>query len=313
VDLDLGQVRAFVAAAEHGHFGRAAGALFITQQALSKRVARLEATLGRLFERGPGGVSLTERGERFLPTARELLDRADVALATARLGSGSPLRVDVWGHLHPPLALVRAFAREHREAVLEIGMRRNLPQAVGALERGELDVAFGNAANLGRPLPRHLRTMLVAWSALGALIHEGSELAAAEFVGPVELRRHGLWWPVQTSSPELGGFAVEYAASIGAPLATDGSNVGLEALVERVRTEPSTITVAGLDWPLPTGAGVRVVPIHPVPLYPWYAVWREPATHPLVPGFVAAVGTPPEIAADAWVPAAAREATTLPA
>ena len=46
MDLDLAQVRAFVAAAEDLHFGRAASRLFLTPQAVSKRIRRLEGTLG---------------------------------------------------------------------------------------------------------------------------------------------------------------------------------------------------------------------------------------------------------------------------
>jgi DNA-binding transcriptional LysR family regulator len=59
MDLDGAQVRAFVVAAEHGHIGRAAASLFLTQQAVSKRIARLEGVVGTLFARGPGGVALT--------------------------------------------------------------------------------------------------------------------------------------------------------------------------------------------------------------------------------------------------------------
>ncbi|WP_314622850.1 LysR family transcriptional regulator, partial [Streptomyces stackebrandtii] len=69
MDLDMAQVRAFVRTAEELHFGKAAGTLGISQQALSKRIARLESLLGTpLFERGGGsGVRLTPAGERFLP------------------------------------------------------------------------------------------------------------------------------------------------------------------------------------------------------------------------------------------------------
>ncbi len=46
MDLDLAQVRAFVAAADRLHFGQAAQQLAVSQQALSKRIARLESELG---------------------------------------------------------------------------------------------------------------------------------------------------------------------------------------------------------------------------------------------------------------------------
>lgn len=72
MDLDVAQVRAFVRTAEELHFGRAAGTLAISQQALSKRIARLESLLGtELFQRGGNGVRLTEAGQRFLPPARQ--------------------------------------------------------------------------------------------------------------------------------------------------------------------------------------------------------------------------------------------------
>lgn len=76
MDLDLTLVRAFAATAETLHFGRAAARLGTSQQALSKRIARLESLLSvRLFERD-GGTRLTEAGERFESAAREALAAA---------------------------------------------------------------------------------------------------------------------------------------------------------------------------------------------------------------------------------------------
>jgi DNA-binding transcriptional LysR family regulator len=99
VDLDLAQVRAFVAVVDRRHFGRAAQDLNLTQQVLSKRVTRLEAGLGPLLERRRDGVALTAAGERFLPAARHMLEVADHAVAEVRQTPVAPLRVDVWGEL----------------------------------------------------------------------------------------------------------------------------------------------------------------------------------------------------------------------
>src|SRR3954447_440463 len=144
VDLDLGQVRAFVAVVDHGRFGRAAQSLSLTQQALSKRVARLGRPAGVLLERNAAGVALTPAGERFLPGARRMLEAADAAVADVRQSPAPPLRVDVWGDVRPPARLVREAVRAHPELALELSMRRNLVRAVGALERREIDLAFGN-------------------------------------------------------------------------------------------------------------------------------------------------------------------------
>ena len=81
MELDVRQVRAFAAVVEYAHFGRAARSLFLTQQALSKRIARLESQVGTLFDRASSGPTLTPRGRRFLPAARRLLDEAEATSA----------------------------------------------------------------------------------------------------------------------------------------------------------------------------------------------------------------------------------------
>ena len=102
MDLDLTQVRAFVAAAEQLHFGRAAAQLFLTQQALSKRIARLERALGeQLFVRGARGVELSDAGRRFLPHVRQL------PAAPPRPPGGSV------SYRHRGTAVLRACRRPH--------------------------------------------------------------------------------------------------------------------------------------------------------------------------------------------------------
>ncbi|WP_186127566.1 LysR family transcriptional regulator [Burkholderia gladioli] len=81
--LDLDAVRAFVLVAELASFTRAADALDTTQSAVSLKIKRLEAHLGRaLLERTPRVVRLAVDGEAFLPAARELLDVHQRALGT---------------------------------------------------------------------------------------------------------------------------------------------------------------------------------------------------------------------------------------
>ncbi|GAB2520984.1 LysR family transcriptional regulator [Nocardia heshunensis] len=94
-DLDLRLVRCFTTVAEHGHFGRAAEAMHLTQPALSRQIARLERLLGvRLFDRTPQGARPTEAGAVLLPLAEALLHAGDIAVARTR-AAAAPSRVTI--------------------------------------------------------------------------------------------------------------------------------------------------------------------------------------------------------------------------
>ena len=60
--MDLANLNAFIAIAETGSFSGAAERLFLTQPAISKRIASIEQQLKlRLFDRLGREVSLTDR------------------------------------------------------------------------------------------------------------------------------------------------------------------------------------------------------------------------------------------------------------
>jgi len=80
--LDLSTVQAFLLVAELQSFTRAAEALGTTQAAVSLKLQRLEATLGkRLVERSPRAVRLTADGSAFLDHARTLMEAHERALS----------------------------------------------------------------------------------------------------------------------------------------------------------------------------------------------------------------------------------------
>jgi DNA-binding transcriptional LysR family regulator len=83
--MDIDQLRAFERIVREGSFSRAARALDITQPTISARIAALERTLGgRLFTRGGRNLTLTERGEQFLPYARRVLEVLEEGVEAAR-------------------------------------------------------------------------------------------------------------------------------------------------------------------------------------------------------------------------------------
>lgn len=281
MDLDLAQVRAFVAVAEQLHFGRAAAKLFLTQQALSKRIQRLESALGEaLFLRYHQNVELTPAGRRFLPHARTLLAVADAAALAAR-PQARPLRVDVWGPVHHPLRLMRQLADESPELIFELSMRRSLGSALEALERGELDVAFGRPHDLGRRWPADVSRRLIALEPIAAGVVQGHPLAEAPVLTAQELKTTGLWWPFEESPSELVGLLRSYAQHLGVPVQATALNLGVEHTLADLRRHPHRVTPLGARWPMPDD--IRVIPLSPTPYLPWSVVWRPDNPHPLLP------------------------------
>ncbi len=76
--MDIAALEVFLAVAETGSFSRAAERAFLTQPAISKRIAALEAELGtRLFDRIGRRIHLTEAGRALLARAHGLLRELD--------------------------------------------------------------------------------------------------------------------------------------------------------------------------------------------------------------------------------------------
>src|SRR5687768_940195 len=120
MDLDLALVRAFVATAEELHFGRAAERLGLSQQALSKRVHKLEDALDApLFERSTRTTGLTDAGRRFIGPARDALAAGDAAVASVRRPD-KPLRIDILHDRLGPASLIAVLAESNPGVRLEL-------------------------------------------------------------------------------------------------------------------------------------------------------------------------------------------------
>lgn len=145
--MNLDDLQAFLAVAEQGSFSRAAETLFITQPAVSKRVAALEQQLGtRLFDRIGHRVALTEAGEALLPRARDILMRVEDTRQAVRDLSGrvsGRLRMGTSHHigLHRLPPVLRAFSGAYPDVELDIEFMDS-EAACHAVEHGELELAI---------------------------------------------------------------------------------------------------------------------------------------------------------------------------
>lgn len=163
MNVSMRQLRAFLAVASHRHFRRAAEALHLTQPAVSRLIAELEAELDvRLFDRNTREVVPTEAGRYLEQAASRVLDELDGVLAHVRTQS-DPLRGRVRLAAVPtlsaglvPLCIARC-ASAH--PAIEIILRdQSQAQVLDAVRGGEVD--FGLTVEPATPEEFDVETIL---------------------------------------------------------------------------------------------------------------------------------------------------------
>jgi DNA-binding transcriptional LysR family regulator len=254
-DVDLDAVRTFVAVADGGQFQEAAAALSITQQAVSKRMAALERSLGvRLFTRTARGAQLTIDGQAFLPHARELLRVAERAAASVSPGRRA-LRVDVHSRRIAPAVLLQDFHRTYPRTELDVvTLDADAHAAISAVEAGTIDATFHAVTVPASLLPGAIRTARVIDEHHELLVGPRHALAGARAVTPAELAAYRIW-------PVFGNEALMAEIADSAELAT--------LVGERSR----------YLWP--DNYDLRRVPVRdPAPVYPMSIIWRADNPHP---------------------------------
>jgi LysR family hydrogen peroxide-inducible transcriptional activator len=138
------QLQYLVALREHGHFGKAADACFVTQSTLSAALRELETSLGVvLVERTRRIVRFTALGERISDKAVRLLREAE-ELAEMTRAEGKPLHGELRMGVIPTIApfLLPAMLPRLRSEwpSLKLYLREETSQAAcEALHRGQLD------------------------------------------------------------------------------------------------------------------------------------------------------------------------------
>jgi LysR family hydrogen peroxide-inducible transcriptional activator len=138
------QLQYLVALRQHGHFGNAAEACFVTQSTLSASLRELEALLGvTLVERTRRVVRFTALGEKVADKAVRVLHEAEELAGMAR-NEGQPLHGELRMGVIPTIApfLLPAMLPKLRAQCpnLKLYIREETSQmACESLHRGQLD------------------------------------------------------------------------------------------------------------------------------------------------------------------------------
>ena len=178
--MDTQALSAFMEVADTASFSKAAERLFLSQPAVSKRIATLEDQLGRqLFDRVGRQISLTDAGRALLPYARRVLhDIEDGRRALSMLSEKVEGRLSIGTSHHiglhrlPPV--LRAYTLAYPEVDLDIQFMDS-EVACEAVLAGKLELGIVTLPS--QPLPQ-LKSRLVWPDPLAVVVAPGHPLAA---------------------------------------------------------------------------------------------------------------------------------------
>ena len=157
MNLELRQLRYFLAVAEELHFGKAAERLHMTQPPLSQAIQALEELLGgALFVRNRRSVALTPAGEVLVPEARRMLAQAgELPELVRRAASGEAGRLSLAFVSSADYSVLPPFLRNYRGQFPQV--RIALQEATSDIQIDELLHARIDAGLLIPPLPDKAR------------------------------------------------------------------------------------------------------------------------------------------------------------
>ena len=297
--MELRQLRYFVAVAEELNFGRAADRLHIAGPSLSQQIKALERDLKvRLFDRDRRSVALTVAGAALLPSARALLEQADVLRRSAAgLSDSEPVRLGYVNWRPADLAERTAAIAQLRT---DTWVMPSHAQAARVAE-GSLDVAICWAQTTD--LTAHdLDARFIGADRLYAVC-TGSDASAVDAKDTLVLV------DADTASwSSWNRYGEQFAHDSGARLVRidDGGITG-PTFFEHVRRlrRPVVNSPKGQTTPVPADLVARPV-INPAPYWTWSLVSRRDEGRATVLAVIEALAGdvgPLGLDDDAWLPA----------
>jgi len=192
--MDIHNIRAFLTVAETHSFSRAAEKLFITQPAVSKRIATLEVTLDcQLFDRLGKNIQLTQAGEALIPSYQRILNEMDEAqriISTLRTNISGHLKFGTSHHigLHHLPPILRQYSNQYPEVELDIQFMDS-EQAAELILEGSIELALITLPdNIKKPL-----STIKLWSdPMHCVTSHDHALTKGKTVNIENLSKHGV-------------------------------------------------------------------------------------------------------------------------
>jgi len=144
--MDIPAIEAFLAVSRLSSFSLAAEQLFITQPAISKRIASLEDQLGvKLFDRIQRKIMLTEAGRVFLPGAQRVSDavrqsKNDIATMSGTVAGELCIATSHHIGLHRLPPILKQYVNEYPQVDLNLNFMDS-ESALQAVESAQIELA----------------------------------------------------------------------------------------------------------------------------------------------------------------------------
>ena len=266
--MEFHQLRYFIAAAEDLSISSAAKRLHVTQPALSRQIAVLEAELGvALFDRIRKRIHLSDAGRFFLPKARQIVCDAETGAQQLREQFGKARRTLRLGFLAPFLddlvvPAVREFRQRHPKA--QVSLFELPPRAqLDRLRNHELDAAIlGNISDSDRAF---FTTRTLSRHKMAALLSEDHVLAKKKTIKLAELKNERWVSLSDTSFPGRREFLRSICQQAGFDPQIVSEVDSLSMMLGTVTTIGGVALIPGHASKMPHGGCVFVPLAAPVP------------------------------------------------
>ena len=260
--MDIALIRTFLEVAATGSFVNASERLYVTQSAVSLRIARLEDTLGKpLFTRSKAGAELTPAGREFERYALSLIKIWEEARQQIGVPEGytKSLTVAAQYSLWPRLGFRWIDAMRKDMTTLNIRAELGMPERITRfLVEGLVQIGLMYSPQLRPGLTAHrvLDEELVLAASFDATLDDVPGNYVFVDWGPEFIHAHALELPRLTNpglTMSLGAMAADYIAS---------------------RHAAAYLPARYIKRHLDSGL-LHLVPDAPVFPYPIWSVWRD--------------------------------------
>ena len=260
--MDIALIRTFLEVAATGSFVNASERLYVTQSAVSLRVARLEEGLGKqLFTRSKAGAELTPAGREFERYALSLIKIWEEARQQVGVPEGytKSLSIGAQYSLWPRLGFRWIDRMQDDMPTLNIRAELGMPDRIMRfLVEGVVQIGLMYSPQLRPGLTAHkiLDEELVLAASWSAAFDEISDHYVFVDWGPEFVHAHALELPKLTNpglTMSLGAMAAEYVVS---------------------RRAAAYLPARYIKRYLDAGQ-LHLVPDAPVFPYPVWSIWRD--------------------------------------